>query len=437
LYAIYIAIIQLCAISFTLKYELAIPLEKIAKKRISLFTLSILNMLFMIGLFFVFIKLFLISYPNNQLNHILNFLPLGIAFQTLFNHVIYHWLLFKKEFRLISSGKIIFASIYSFFPIIIFYTLDLKDYKYIIISHQIGLFLSIITTSFILYNKNIFLVIKKFFKVKFSNLKSTFVDYKKYTLFSTPSHLMNSLGIWLPAFFIWFFLDDKYVALFFISHRMINAPVLLVGQSIGKIFYSEASESQLKGKLNVSIIKYFKLLFHTALPFLFICIFLIDDIFSFIFNDNWLEIGKIIKIFSPWLFLVFIASPLSTIPTILYKQEYEFRFQFTLLIVRFFALSIGSFLGDIYFMFIIFSLANVIVWFFYLLIIFKISNIRIYEILNACVEDVLEHSIIFIIILLINIFFVNPAYTLIGSLLIVIYLFYSFYNKVIKSNFEI
>ena len=69
---------------------------------------------------------------------------------------------------------------------------------------------------------------------------------------------------------------------------MINSPVLLVGQSIGKIFYSEASESQLKGKLNVSIIKYFKLLFHTALPFLFICIFLIDDIFSFIFNENWL-----------------------------------------------------------------------------------------------------------------------------------------------------
>ena len=174
---------------------------------------------------------------------------------------------------------------------------------------------------------------------------------------------MNSLGIWLPVFFIFFF-DSKYVALFFFSHRMVNAPVLLIGQSIGKIFYSQASEAKNKGKLNKSIVNYFRLLFNTALPFLFICLFLIDDIFSIFFNNNWNEIEKIIKIFSPWLFLTFIAAPLSTIPTVLYKQEYEFRFQSILFIVRFLALFIGSFTKDVYFMFIIFSVGNFVVFLF-------------------------------------------------------------------------
>ena len=40
---------QLSAISFTLKYELAIPLEKKAENRINLFVLSVLNMLFING----------------------------------------------------------------------------------------------------------------------------------------------------------------------------------------------------------------------------------------------------------------------------------------------------------------------------------------------------------------------------------------------------
>ena len=78
---------------------------------------------------------------------------------------------------------------------------------------------------------------------------------------------MNSLGIWLPVFFIWLFFDSKYVALFFFSHRMVNAPVLLIGQSIGKIFYSQASEAKNKGKLNKSIVNYFRLLFNTAYLF--------------------------------------------------------------------------------------------------------------------------------------------------------------------------
>ena len=88
-------------------------------------------------------------------------------------------------------------------------------------------------------------------------------------------------------------------------------------------------------------------------------------------------------------------------------------------------------------MFIIFSMGNVIVWFFYLLTIFKISNIKIHEIVNACIEDGMEYFSIFIIILLINIFLINPIHTLICTLLIIIYLLYSFYKKVIKSNLEI
>ncbi len=435
LFAIYIAIVQIAAISFSLKYELEIPLAKIRSNRINLFVLSILNTIFTIFFFSVLSVIFIFIYPINQFNGIFIFLPFGIFLQTTFNHIIYNWLLYKKNFKLISFGKIIFISIYSFLPIIFFYFLTLKNYKYIILSHQIGLIFAIAYISFSIYSNRLFEIIKLIFSTKLFNLKTTFFRYKKYALYSMPSHLLNSFGLWLPTFFIWFYFDEKYIALFFLSHRIINTPVLLIGQSIGKIFYSEASTKIKKNKLNISVINYYKILIHIALPFLFICIFLIDEIFLILFNSDWSDIINIIKLFSPWLFIVFIASPLSTIPTILYQQENEFNFQLKLMIVRIISLCGGVYLDDIFLMFSFYSLGNFIVWFFYLLKIFTMVGINKKIIVKNTFQSILEHFFIIVFILLINFINIDGIYILMLTLFIIIFVLYSFYGRLKNIKF--
>ena len=250
-----------------------------------------------------------------------------------------------------------------------------------------------------------------------------------------PSHLLNSFGLWLPTFFIWFYFDEKYIALFFLSHRIINTPVLLIGQSIGKIFYSEASTKIKKNKLNISVINYYKILIHIALPFLFICIFLIDEIFLILFNSDWSDIINIIKLFSPWLFIVFIASPLSTIPTILYQQENEFNFQLKLMIVRIISLCGGVYFDDIFLMFSFYSLGNFIVWFFYLLKIFTMVGINKKIIVKNTFQSFLEHFFIIVFILLINFINIDGIYILMLTLFIIIFVLYSFYGRLKNIKF--
>ena len=261
--------------------------------------------------------------------------------------------------------------------------------------------------------------------------------YSKFALFSTPSQLINTLGIWLPIITIWLCFDSeytKYASLYLLSHRAVNMPVMLLGHSIGKIFYSEAAANLNKGVLADNISKYFKVLFHIAFPFIFICIFLAPDIFNAIFSDNWSEVGKIVQILSPWLFITFIAAPLSSIPTIYYKQELELQFNSLILLGRFVALGIGVYFNDLFLALILYSGSNCLIWMIYLVYMLKLSNLKISLLLLDCMRNKGEYLAIVSLILSIHYFISSPIYTLICTCILLIYVMYSFI-LVIRFNF--
>ena len=201
---------------------------------------------------------------------------------------------------------------------------------------------------------------------------------------------------------------------------------MLLGHSIGKIFYSEAASNLNKGELDKNISKYFKLLFHIALPFLFICIFLVPDVFAVVFNEQWSDAGLIVQILSPWLFVTFIAAPLSTIPTIYYKQELEFKFNSFILIGRFLTLGIGVYYNNLFLALILYSLSNALIWILYLIYMMKLSNIKIRMLVLKCMDNKYEHFMIVSIIIGIYILINNHVYTLICMIPLLIYLVYSF-----------
>ena len=68
---------------------------------------------------------------------------------------------------------------------------------------------------------------------------------------------MNTISIWVPVIFIWIFFDEKYASLFFLSHRIVNLPMMVLGHAIGKIFYSRASIDIEEGVLTQNIVNYF------------------------------------------------------------------------------------------------------------------------------------------------------------------------------------
>ncbi len=425
LYAIYITIVQIVAMFSTFKFDLAISITNDYQDRANLLRVSILNMLFSTAVIFLLFLFFSIYY--NILPFLLVCLiPSGIILHCLYAHVIYNWLLSKKKLKYISIGKIFFGILSSSLPIIVFLFFDLKNYFYIILSHQISLLVVILFILINIYSKNFSKILFLILDIKINDIIIIFNKYKKYAIFSSPSSLMNIFGIWFPVLFFWFFFDDQYVSLFFLSHRVVTFPLHVLGDSIGKIFYSEASENIKKGILNKVITKYFKLLFHIAFPFLVLSITFTPILFDYIFSSDWSEASIFVQILAPLFFIRLLGSPLSTIPTILHKQEIEFKFQVTLFGVRLIMLIIGVLLNDVFLTLILFSVGSAFCWLFYLFIILKMSNIKIYSLIIDTIKSKIKYLLLILTsTMLINVLISNNFLLLLSIIILLLYFFYS------------
>ena len=435
LFTIYMTAVQIISVVSTLKYELGIPLVNNHQDRIDLFRISFINTILIAFFTFLIIRICFIVNSNSAygVQVLAYFIPSGIILMSLFHQILYNWLLYKQKFNYISISKILFGFIYAIFPIMLYQICDLKDFIYLVISHQIGLFLGLIAIFFLSYKKITFKNLTSIFVFKIQDLTNILKKYKKYAFFSSPSALMNTISIWIPVIFIWGFFDEKYTSLFFLSHRVVNLPMMVLGHAIGKIFYSKASINLKEGVLNQNIVRYFKILFHIAFPCLIICLFLAPNLFNSIYGSSWSEAGKIVQILSPWLFFTLLTSPISTIPTILYKQEIEFKFQAILLAVRIISLLIGCFvIRDLYFTLIFFSFGSSLVWMLYLFYIFKLSEIKINQIISSCLSNKYEYLLLLLIVLLMYFLIETPLFTLAFFIPLLIYILYSVLAEIKK-----
>jgi O-antigen/teichoic acid export membrane protein len=66
-----------------------------------------------------------------------------------------------------------------------------------------------------------------------------------------------------------------------------------------------------------------------------------EQIFSFIFGENWKEAGLYSEIMAPWLMINFILSPISQIPTVLKRQKTFFILSSITTLVLIFSLVIN------------------------------------------------------------------------------------------------
>jgi O-antigen/teichoic acid export membrane protein len=100
---------------------------------------------------------------------------------------------------------------------------------------------------------------------------------------------------------------------------------MVIGTSIGQVFYNRCSEIVNEGKSIYPLIKktMIILIALSIVPFGLIFIFG-EPLFGFVFSDTWRESGYFSEIMTPWLMMNFIISPVSSIPMILNRQKEYF-----------------------------------------------------------------------------------------------------------------
>lgn len=191
--------------------------------------------------------------------------------------------------------------------------------------------------------------IEVFKKVSIKKMKEVAVRYKSFPLFSSWSTLANTISPQVPTFLLSYFYGTSVVGYFGLANQVVNMPMGLVGAAIGQVFFQKISvvkNGNEKGDMKVIVGEVYKKLISTGVFPMLLLLLLGEEIFTFAFGENWAVSGTYVRILVPWIFLVYLSSPISTLYSVFEKQGVWLTFSIILLISRVAALVIGGIYGE-------------------------------------------------------------------------------------------
>jgi len=314
---VFIAIVGVLSVG-AFKYELAIPIADDDEKAMNIMFLSIMTLLIYVGLISMILILFgesvLGLFNGEVLLSYIFFIILGVFLTGLYE-ILVQWGFREKNYRVIS--KTIFSQSISQNITVLGLGLLSLGSKGLLIGNLFGKSAGIINLSK--------LVIKKFSlkKINRKELLWSIKRYKKFPLYTAPSHIFGSLGNKLPIIFITSMYGVQTVGFYGLSYAIVNIPSVLIGKSVGDVFYGEAASI---GRVDPSRIKNLsnKLLRKLFLIGIFPFIALLLGaplLFSMVFGESWYESGVYASIISSFIFVRLIFSPISRVFEVFEKQK--------------------------------------------------------------------------------------------------------------------
>jgi len=179
--------------------------------------------------------------------------------------------------------------------------------------------------------------------IRLKKMLAAVKTYKEFPLLAMPSEFLNFLSVQLPIFAFIFFFGDKAAGLYFLPHKILSTPLNALGNAISQVYYKTLSKhnNDFENIQNISEKIYKKLFISGIWGFGFI-LFFGEKLFAFVFGDRWQLSGLFASYLSPWLFMVYVFSPISIIFTAINKLKISLLMNLSLLVLRSGALLIGS-----------------------------------------------------------------------------------------------
>lgn len=190
--------------------------------------------------------------------------------------------------------------------------------------------------------------------------------YHRFPMFSTFAAIFNTLSVQLPAIMLAAIFGSLMVGFYSLAYRVLTLPITVIGNSIGNVFLSDVANAYRIGELAKKIDIVHQKLVHLIMPFMLILALLGPKIFALIFGKDWEEAGTYARWMTPWLYMVFITSPLCSTFEAMGKQHHNMLFQAALLMVRVGAIIIGAKMSSIQIAIIGFSIGSALCWLFFL-----------------------------------------------------------------------
>ena len=357
-YFIYASTLAVLAVLSTLKYELTSVLPDKESDAVNLLALSLATAVVVSLLSALFIYLFydvlLRFLDNDKIGYWLYLIPFSVLLIGFFQTFSY-WHNRRKNFKSISFAKVLKSATAAATQL----GGGAGGFE------TLGLIPGLIGGQFI----SALILGISFFKKQRGLLREITLKrmlrlgalYKNFPLFNTLMGLLNTLSNQLPVFLLTRFFGLSTAAYYGLANRIIGAPTGLIGQSVGQVFYQKAADIYNKKSGFYRFVKniYLKL-FLAAIP-LFTALIIVSFFFGFIFGAEWETAGFYALILIPWLFVMFINSPITFIIAILNRQKQMVVYDTFLLFFRAASLYAGfAFFNSAFYSLFFFSLTGLI-----------------------------------------------------------------------------
>ena len=343
-FALFVSITSILSVIITGRYELAIMLPKEEEDSINIFVLSIL-----IAFGLSLLSLLVVSIFNDRLTTLLGnqeiskwlyFVPLSIFFVGIYQSLNY-WSIRKKQFRIVSVANISKSAGAAAISIPLGF-LKLGSAG-LIVGDIVGRGAAASVLGYQAWRRDKHTVVFISKEKIMENAKK----YKHLPRYSTVSSFLNTLSNQTPIFLLTSFFSASITGFYSFGHRIVTVPMGLLSRSVSSVFYERASKAYTEKRDLYGLVKnaYLKLAQIGIVPFVLLFMFA-PNLFAIIFGSEWREAGMYTQILIPWLFIVFLTSPLTPVITILGKLGEYVIFEILLFLSRVLSIALGFYVFD-------------------------------------------------------------------------------------------
>jgi O-antigen/teichoic acid export membrane protein len=210
-------------------------------------------------------------------------------------------------------------------------------------------------------------------RISSRDLRAAASRHRRFPLVVLWSSLLNSASFQVPVLVLAALFQTTVVGWFLLTVRVLQLPLAVIGTAVGQVFYARASRSS-EDELRSTTSAVFRSLVVIGTGPMVLLAIGGDRGFALVFGDAWREAGRYAQWLAPWLLLVFVASPLSTVVFVLSRQREEFLFQLVLVGARVGALLVGWQLGAASLAIGLFGAGSAALWGIYMVWLLKISG---------------------------------------------------------------
>lgn len=339
-FAAFMSGVLVLAVLATGRYEMALLLPEKKEDTINLLALSsglVVAFCLLLLLLIPFLKDRLLDWSGgHEVIDWIYLYPLAIAVMA-FNQILSFWNNRKKNYKRLSFNKINQSSFTAGFKLV---SGLVKVNAFGLIMGNIVGFLT--STGLFIYRflKEDMALLKL---VNWPSMKEQARRYVKFPKYDMSSGVLNTFSSQVPIMMLALYFPVTVVGWYSIAHNVLRLPMIFIGSSIGQVFFQHSSELKTDpDRLRETTYNLFrKLMYLGILPMAVIGGFG-DLIFRIFLGEDWVVAGIYAQLLSPWLLVVFIASPISFLLNVTEKQQVNLLFNVLIIIARVAVVVIGG-----------------------------------------------------------------------------------------------